>query len=86
MQVGLKTKLALLLALLAVASLSMGCMQQKTAQNLKTPKPSATSTTTAKTTSTANVTQLEKDINTTLDNVNQLLNQLNDIGNINFTV
>ncbi len=86
MQVGLKTKLALLLALLAVASLSMGCMQQKTAQNLKAPKPAATSTTTSKTTSTANVTQLEKDINATLSNVNQLLNQLNDIENINFTV
>ena len=86
MQVGLKTKLALLLALLAVASLSMGCMQQKTTQNLKAPKPTATATTAAKTTSAANVTQLEKDINTTLDNVNQLLNQLNDIENINFTV
>jgi len=84
---GLKIKLALLLALLVVASLSMGCMQQKTTQNLKTSKtPTTTATTTAKTTPAANVTQLEKDINATLDNVNQLLNQLNDIGNINFTV
>ena len=83
----LSLKIAILIALVAVAAFSMGCAQK--AQEGKVPTPANTptsSTQTPKPVTSTNVTQLEKKINSTLENVNQLLEQLNDINNISFTV
>ena len=81
----LSLKIAILIALV-VAAFSMGCAQKAQEGKVPTPANTPTSTQTPKPTTSTNVTQLEKKINSTLENVNQLLDQLNDINNISFTV
>ncbi len=82
----LSLKIAILIALVAVAAFSMGCAQKAQEGKVPTPANTPTSTQTPKPATSTNVTQLEKKINSTLENVNQLLDQLNDINNISFTV
>ena len=81
----LSLKIAILIALV-VAAFSMGCAQKAQEGKVPTPTNTPTSTQTPKPVTSTNVTQLEKKINSTLENVNQLLEQLNDINNISFTV
>ncbi len=89
MRVKTGLKIAVLL-MLVIAAFSMGCAQKNIKAPAQSPAPSSSSPTPSQTPATpspnSNVTQLEKTLNTTLENVDQLLNQLNDINNISFTV
>ncbi|GEM_PF-3077317 len=80
----MKTKIILIF--LIIAALSMGCAQK--IQKVKTNKPVNQPEIPPATNKIKqnNLTEIEQNLNNTIENVDQLLSQLNEIENITFNV
>ncbi len=81
----MKLRIAVLI-MLVIAAFSMGCAQKKISPVKQTPAPTPAANPTANPNASSNLTQLEKTLNSTLVNVDQMLKQLNEIDNVSFTV
>ncbi len=80
----MKLRIAVLI-MLVIAAFSMGCAQKKISPVKQTSSTPAANPT-ANPNASSNLTQLEKTLNSTLVNVDQMLKQLNEIDNVSFTV